>query len=96
MGDENKVETENVPKYTGSKIIKMIQSMDDKTIKIQIPEGLVESGINPGDVTVEEYTQIPIQPEDYAKLKNLAEKMNLTVDQLAEIAMAKLMKKHRT
>lgn len=83
---------ENTPKYAGSTTIKMIQSTDGKTIKIQIPQGLVESEIKPEDVRVEEYTRIPLEPEDYTHLKNLADNLNLTVDQLAEIAMARLLK----
>jgi len=83
---------ENTPKYAGSTTIKMIQSTDGKTIKIQIPQGLVESGIKPEDVRVEEYTQNPLEAEDYTHLKNVADKLNLTVDQVAEIAIGKLLK----
>lgn len=83
---------ENVPKYTGPKTVRMIQDTDGKLIKIQIPVGLVESGVKPEDVTVESYTRIPLEREDYTKLKSLADNLNLTVDQLAEIAIGKLLK----
>ena len=83
---------ENVPKYTGPKTVRMIQDTDGKLIKIQIPVGLVEGGVKGKDVTVEHYVRMPLEPEDYAHLKSLADNLNLTVDQLTEIAIRKLFK----
>ena len=83
---------EKIPKYTGPKTVRMIQDVDGKLIKIQIPKGLVESGVKGKDVTVEHYVRIPLEPEDYTHLKTLADNLNLTVDQLTEIGIRKLLK----
>lgn len=74
---------QKIPKYTGPKTIRMIEDTEGNLIKIQIPEGLVESGIKPEDVEVEHYVRIPLEEEDYQQIKALADKAGLTVDQLA-------------
>jgi len=42
----------------------MIEDIDGELIKIQIPEGLVESGIKPEDANVERYVKVPLKDED--------------------------------